>query len=284
MRKILIVEDEEALERLLARLLGDAGFQVSTASDGESALKLAQREVFDLVLLDVQLPGISGLEVLARLHEQPSPPKVIVMTGDNAPETVLQAVRDQAYRYLSKPFEPQQLVELVRNALETPSAPLHIEVLSARPDWVEILVPCDLETAERIQGFMGHLEADLPEDVRQTVGRAFRELLLNAIEWGGRLDPTCRVRIAYLRGRRMVLYRIADPGRGFRFEGLAHSAANNPPDQPAAHISVREEKGMRPGGFGLVLVRAMVDELLYNEAQNEVLFIKYTDASDPGKP
>jgi anti-sigma regulatory factor (Ser/Thr protein kinase) len=75
----------------------------------------------------------------------------------------------------------------------------------------------------------------------------------------------------------MLLYRIADPGQGFRFEGLAHSALANPPDRPTEHMAVREEKGLRPGGFGLLMTRQMVDELLYNEAQNEVVFVKYLD-------
>jgi len=85
------------------------------------------------------------------------------------------------------------------------------------------------------------------------------------------------VRIAYLRGRRMLLYRIADPGAGFNPEGLEHAAVSNPSSEPYGHMRAREEKGLRPGGFGLELVRQMVDELLYNEARNEVLFVKYTD-------
>ncbi len=75
----------------------------------------------------------------------------------------------------------------------------------------------------------------------------------------------------------MLLYRIADPGTGFRFEGLTHAALAHPPDRPWEHVEERNSKGMRPGGFGLVLVRAVADELLYNEAQNEVVFIKYLD-------
>jgi anti-sigma regulatory factor (Ser/Thr protein kinase) len=99
---------------------------------------------------------------------------------------------------------------------------------------------------------------------------------MNAIEWGGKLDPKRRVRIAYLRGRRMLLYRVADPGPGFRMEDLDHAAISHP-DDPIEHMRVREEKGLRPGGFGLLMVRAQVDELIYNEKQNEVVFVKYLD-------
>jgi anti-sigma regulatory factor (Ser/Thr protein kinase) len=152
-----------------------------------------------------------------------------------------------------------------------------IEVISARRDWVELLVPCDREAAERIQEFLAGLDSDLPEEVRSSVGQAFREMLMNAIEWGGRLDPSRSVRIAYLRARRMLLYRIADPGAGFRIEELSHAAVNNQPDQPMQHALVREEKGLRPGGFGLLMTQSLVDELLFNEARNEVVFVKYLD-------
>jgi anti-sigma regulatory factor (Ser/Thr protein kinase) len=76
----------------------------------------------------------------------------------------------------------------------------------------------------------------------------------------------------------MLLYRIADPGPGFSFENLVHAAAAHAPGA-IAHDRVREEKGLRPGGFGLVLIRAIADELIYNERQNEVVFIKYLDES-----
>ena len=115
------------------------------------------------------------------------------------------------------------------------------------------------------------------EHAETLAGQAFRELLMNAIEWGGKLDPARKVRISYLRARRMLLYRISDPGQGFRPESLTHAAISNPEDHPYQHVLVREEKGLRPGGFGIFLVRQMVDELVYNEAHNEVVFIKYLD-------
>ena len=199
------------------------------------------------------------------------------MTADDAPETLLRAVREHAFRYVTKPVEPAELCAVVASVLASPPDLRPIEVVSAKPDWVELLVPCDRDAAARIQEFLSQLDSDLPENVRADVGQAFRELLNNAIEWGGRLDPQQTVRIAYLRARRMLLYRIADPGQGFSFRDLTHAAVNNPPQDPMEHATVREEKGLRPGGFGLLMTRQMVDELLYNEAHNEVVFVKYLD-------
>ena len=278
MAKILVVEDDAAIRAVIRELLESADFAVTTAADGIEALERLRQESFDLMLSDVWMPRLGGLDLLRSLRvEAKTPPRVIVMTADDTPQTVLQALREQAYQYIAKPFDPAALLEQVQHALELSTDPLPIEVLSARPNWVELLVPCDLGTADRIQGFLAQLRADLPEEVRQNVGSAFREMLLNAVEWGGKLDPHRKVRIAYLRAKRMLLYRIADPGPGFKIETLAHAAVNNPEGDPWGHMRAREAKGLRPGGFGILLVRAMVDELLYNEAQNEVVLIKYLD-------
>jgi two-component system, OmpR family, response regulator len=275
--RILVVDDDRTTLRLLRLQLEAAGHEVETVRDGTAALARLGRSRFDLVLLDVWMPGMDGLEVLSRLRGEPSRPRVIVMTADDAPETLLKAVREQAFGYVTKPVEAAALNDVVASALASKPDVRHIEVVSAKPDWVELLVPCDRDAATRIQDFLSQLDSDLPEAVRGDVGQAFRELLMNAIEWGGRLDPQQTVRIAYLRARRMLLYRIADPGKGFSFRDLTHAAINNPPSDPMEHATVREEKGLRPGGFGLLMTRQMVDELLYNEAHNEVVFVKYLD-------
>lgn len=276
-RKVLIVDDEAPLRKILTKALDQAGMAVTTAVDGVEAMEQLRRKRFDVMLLDVWMPRMNGLEVLSKLRERAVKPRVVVMTGDNRPETLLTAVREQVYQCIAKPFRPSEVVAVVEKAAAMPASAPKIQVVSARPDWVELLVPCDREAAERINEFMLQLKSDLPQEVRTSVGQAFRELLANAVEWGGKLDSSLFVRIAYLRTRRMLLYRISDPGSGFRFEELDHAACCNPPGDPVHHMEVREAKGIRAGGFGLLMTRAIVDELLYNEQQNEVVFIKYLD-------
>ncbi len=273
---VLIVDDDEATRDGLGALLSAAGVTFETASDGDEAVRKIDSHDFRVVLLDIRLPGIGGMEVLARSVAKPAPPRVIVMTGVDMTGTALSALRGQAYDFLPKPIEPQRLVETVRRGLGTPGDAPGIEVESARPEWIELLVPCTREAVDRIQGFLQQVEADLPDEVRESVGLAFRELLLNGIEWGGHFNPGQRVRVACLRARRMLLYRIADPGQGFTFDDLSHAAVGNG-DDALAHDAVRQRKGLRPGGFGLVLIRAIADELIYNERQNEVVFVKYLD-------
>jgi CheY-like chemotaxis protein/anti-sigma regulatory factor (Ser/Thr protein kinase) len=274
MSRILIVDDDPSVQNFIREVLTAAGYVIDAAGDGVEALERLKHERFDLIVLDVWMPRMNGLEFLARLREFPAPPKVVVATVDGAPETVLEALRQQACGYITKPFQRGELLEAIGDALATPP----IEVLSARRDWVELLVPCSLQAAERIQDFLDRLEVGLTDDVRQAVGAAFRELLFNAIEWGGQLDPSRKVRIACVRTPRMLMYRIADPGPGFPPEALEHSALANPPDHPTDHFHVREQKGMRPGGLGILMARAMVDELVYNEKHNEVVLVKYLKA------
>ncbi len=277
-RRVLIVDDDRGLRRALAGVLADAGYSVDQAADGPEARERLDAGRHDVVLLDVGLPSTSGLEILAHARATASPPIVIMLTADDTPETLLEAVRLQAYRYLRKPFAPAAILEVVEEAIaRAPVAALAIEVVSARPEWVELVVPCVLEMADRVESFVMQLDARLPEASRESVAQAFRELLTNAIEWGGKLDPQRKVRISCVRAKRLLIYRIADPGEGFDIDTLRHAAIGNPEDAPLQHADIRAEQGLRPGGLGLMMIRSLVDELIYNEARNEVMFIKYLD-------
>jgi CheY-like chemotaxis protein len=277
MTRILVADDDRTTRLLLTETLKEQKYTVVAVNDGAAALKKIKEGKLDMVLMDVWMPKMNGLEVLKKLRSVKKKPKIIVMTSDDTPETLLGAIREEAYSYISKPVDPKALVGMVKEMLAKTSSAQPIEVVSASPTWVELLVPCSLDEAERIEGFMAHLKSGLSEDVRRAVGQAFHELLLNAVEWGGKLDPNRKVRISYLRARRMLMYRIADPGPGFKFAELDHAAISHMPDEPTKHDEIRQKKGLRPGGFGLVLTQANVDELLYNEKQNEVVFVKYLD-------
>ena len=275
--RILVADDDRTTRFAICSMLRKAGYEVTAAKNGAEALRKIHEGGFSLAFLDIWMPELTGLEVLTRVRADPNCPKIVIMTSDGTPESVLGAVREQAYEYLSKPFPPKQAVEVAVRALRQDSSG-PIEIVSAKPHWVELLIPCTRDAADRVESFLIKLDADLPDDQRHLIGMAFRELVLNAVEWGGKLNPNHKVRIAYVRSSRILLYRIADPGPGFNFKGLTHAAVGQPAEEPLAHISVRDQLGIRPGGFGIAMTRAIADELLYNEAQNEVIFIKYLTA------
>jgi ActR/RegA family two-component response regulator/anti-sigma regulatory factor (Ser/Thr protein kinase) len=273
-KRLLIVDDDIDLCQMLVQALAPLGLYIGKAHTAEEGMHQLRDHVYDVVLLDLGLPDQSGLEVLR--GSQHSQARFIIITADSTPGTVVDAVRARAFDYITKPFSIETVMSAVTRALES-AFNSEIEIYSAKPEWFELSLPCTRDCAERIENFMRQMKVDLPEDLRDTVISAFRELLMNAVEWGGGLDPDRRVRVSCLRTSRMIQYRISDPGPGFRFENLTHAAIGHPDEGPMAHLSERETRGMRPGGLGLVMVKAMADELLYNEEQNEVVLIKYLD-------
>ena len=275
MAHILVADDDATTRQLTRGILRSAGHSVRTASDGAAALRAIKREKFDLVFLDVWMPKLTGLAVLGMLSGEKRIPKIVVMTSDKTSGTLMNALRGRVYQYLAKPFDEKQLTIVVENALSAHPKTPAIEVLSATPEWVELLVPCERSVVERVQSFVAMLGVDLPQEMMDKVGYAFRELLNNAIEWGGHFDLNQKVRISYIRTKRMLMYRLDDPGPGFKLEDLSHAAISNPEDDPLAHAAAREAKGLRAGGLGLMLTQQMVDELVYNEARNQVVLVKY---------
>ena len=147
-------------------------------------------------------------------------------------------------------------------------------------------MPCTIDAIDPLERLMSRSNRPLPPETPQTVTYAFREMLRNAIEHGGKNDPTQFVEVGYLRSPRIILYRIKDPGEGFSIDALHHAALLNPENDPMMHERVREEMGLRPGGFGILIARELVDEMIYNESHNEVILIKYLGAAkddDAGK-
>lgn len=274
MSRVLVVEDERATREGLAQLLETNGFTTATAADAADALRALSEQSFDVMLLDIWLPGMNGLQLLAELRNRPARPKVVVMTADDTPETVLLTMRGDADQFIRKPIQPAALLHLLHSTLAAPASLPSIIVLSARPAWVELLVPCAPEVAERIQGFIMHLETDLAADVRESMGMVFRELLLDAMTWDGQLDANRKVRLAYLHARRMLMYRIADARDGFRAGDVPPRAPTDSADLPRTDSAFGGSTLVRPG---MSMARAWADELLVNEARNEIVFVKYLE-------
>jgi DNA-binding response OmpR family regulator len=278
-QRILVVDDNVELQNLVRTALAHKGYDVLTSDDAVQGLELITRGGIDVALIDVMMPGMDGLTMLSRLRERNENLPVIIMTALNTPETAISALRDQACDLLSKPFEIQQLLSAVQTALELNPPDVSIEVLSAHPEWIELRVPCNPASVDPLERLMAQLKTDLPRETRENVTYAFREMLRNAIEYGGKNDPSQCVEVSYLRTPRVILYRIKDPGEGFSLESLRHAAILNPPGDPLRHEHVRAEQGLRSGGFGILIARNMVDEMIYNERHNEVVLIKYLDAT-----
>ena len=195
-----------------------------------------------------------------------------VMIAEAAPRTGPQfAVPHTSFAKRSDGAEPG--VKL-RGAL-TGCLSAGVEVVSVLPEWVELRVPCNLAAIAPLEGLLTQLEAGLPREIGEAISYAFREMLSNAVEYGGRFDPSARVEVRFERRKRAIICRIKDPGEGFDPTRLDHAAVSNPNDNPLRHAFVREEKRLRAGGFGILITSQLVDKLVYNKRHNEVLFVKY---------
>jgi DNA-binding response OmpR family regulator len=115
---ILIIDDEAALRQTLARILQQAGFEVTTAEDGEQGLSFIQTTNFDLIFMDLRMPGMPGMEVLKLIHASYPNLPVILFTAQPDLHSAVDALRNGATDYLLKPLKPQALIERAQTVLE----------------------------------------------------------------------------------------------------------------------------------------------------------------------
>ncbi len=273
-KTILIVDDDPEVHTLLAAMLKDSDWAIESTFGGEQALVRLEAQPYDIVLTDILMPELDGLALLNRIQAIRPGTRVLVMTAFNRPDRVAGSLRGQAAGYLVKPFSKEKLMESLLGAMAWQMEPDDIEVLSDRPNWISVKTRCKLETAERLTQFFRELPADLNVEQRELASSAFRELLINAIEHGGHFDPEQKVELHFVRTARSIVYYVRDPGSGFSLDKLPHAAISHP-ESPIAHAEVRQQLGIRPGGFGLLLLKSFADELLYNAKGNEVILIKH---------
>lgn len=124
--RILIVDDDPVIRQFVDLVLTQHGYRVSTASGSETAMQLLGRETFHLVLLDIRMPGMTGLDILRVMKSRQNKPKILMMTGARDPGTIMKAIDQGAAGYLVKPFQPLDLlkrVDLIVRPQATASAP-----------------------------------------------------------------------------------------------------------------------------------------------------------------
>jgi DNA-binding NtrC family response regulator len=140
--RILVVDDEKIVRESLFHWFQEEGYQVDTAEDGETALRIFDKNKFDLLLVDMKMPGMSGLELLSKVKEIDKDTIVILITAFASVPTAIKALKDGAYDYVTKPVDPDELEHLVKKALEQKSLRVENEQLKGNID--EIIKPDNL--------------------------------------------------------------------------------------------------------------------------------------------
>jgi DNA-binding NtrC family response regulator len=111
---VLYVDDEEALRVLVGHQLSSEGFQVETADDGDTAIDMLAKNKYDVIVLDIRMERVSGIEVLKHVKERKINSRVIVLTGVDDLTIAVEAVKNGANDYITKPFDPKNLVSSIR--------------------------------------------------------------------------------------------------------------------------------------------------------------------------
>jgi len=273
-RSLLVIDPDRSVHELLRDILEREGRTIQGAFGRSEAEACLRAKPYDVVLAGQGRNGFDGLTMVRRVRAL-QPDARVILTGDSDPAQIVRAIRARAFGYCHNPPPPGPLNDIVQQALDASCWQNDILVLSARPEWITLDVRCKMEAGDRAAQFVREIENDLPAQVRDDVASAFRELLLNAIEHGGKCNPKKRARVWLIRTAKALMVQIQDPGQGFSLDALPHAAISNPENSPIHHVEVRAEAGQRPGGFGILMTRSLVDQLIYNERGNGVLFVKY---------
>lgn len=120
--RILIVDDDPTVRQFVDLILTQHGYHISWAATPDTALQLVSRENFALVLLDIRMPGMSGLDILRLMRARQNRSKILMMTAERDPSTIMQAIEQGASGYLVKPFKPLDLLKRVDAIMRAPDA------------------------------------------------------------------------------------------------------------------------------------------------------------------
>jgi anti-sigma regulatory factor (Ser/Thr protein kinase)/ActR/RegA family two-component response regulator len=276
MPTVLVIGEDESFLDPVRRVPGTPPFDVVTTAGGADALRAIRRRPFDAILTSPRTPVAEDLALLAELQAVRPGVRFFILAPHATTDEILEALRGHAFACFSEPVNWDDLAGLLAASFRDGDWRDGIEVRSATPDWISLRVTSRLLTAERLTLFMRELASDQRDDTRERLAFAFREVLLNAMEHGTGFDPDQVIEVSAVRTQRTIVYYFRDPGPGFRRQDLRHASASSAPRAVEAAMTAREEQGLRPGGFGMLIVRQLVDEVIYSELGNEVILIKHT--------
>lgn len=281
MGHILIVGNDRQLVDALASSNQLKGHEIATCLDALDAIRYSRSNPVDVLITNPATGVDQDLALVNELKSLRPDVRTIVLAPAITNAEVLNTLKAQVFACFSEPLRVAEIAEMTRAALAASDWRDAIEVVSGLPSWLTLRVACRMLTADRLTQFISEWRADVPSDERDLLMTAFREMLLNAMEHGAGFDHQKVIQVTAARTARAIVFHFLDPGEGFDHADLQHAAQSSEPDHVLAATHHRAATGLRPGGFGMLIVRQVVDELVYNEKGNEVLMIKHTDPTRP---
>ena len=272
--RILVVGDAKTLATIRG-LTELAGCEIEGCKGELEALRRLRRRGHDVVVTSRWTSVEDDLAFLEAVRTTRPGVRGIVIAPSAEQTEVVEAMRRHAFALFTTPVDEDELGSMIATALNEREWKDGIEMISGLPGWISLRVTARTVSADRLTRFMEEIQASVKDEWRAGLLAAFRELLLNAMEHGAGFDTERTIEVSAVQTQRAIVFHFRDPGRGFSFEELGHAAISNPATDPLLHTTRRDELGLRPGGFGILIARRVADELYNNEAGNQVLLIKH---------
>lgn len=291
---ILIVDDEEIIRKILMHKLQKRGYKVQEAKNGQEGLKLIQKKIPDLLITDIQMPGMDGFELLEKIHQLMLPLPTIVITGQSRVEDVIKTIRLGVRDFIRKPFESEEMMQTIQKVLSSPQGMASEDDLIPfiHEETKQISLPNDQNVLNiasyyltrhlPVRGICDHIE-------KENVRLAVKESLMNAMVHGNlelsselknigsggdtafrilleerqSKDPFSKrsIEVSYFFSRDKVVYEIGDEGPGFDYQNL--------PDP------LHPDNIFKPFGRGIFFIKLHMDEVEWNENGNRIKITKY---------
>ncbi len=273
--RILVADDESCMLELLHDLFTSNGYDVETACDGMQAGKILLEREIDLVVTDLIMPGVNGMDLIKNIRFLHPECRIILITGYPKDADIVQCLLHNVSRYIRKPFQLETVLQQVVEVLGEKDPQPFQRVENRVGGWLEM----DLNTTEdaliRAHHFVEHyiLEYVAPPETAKRLAWSFYEMVRNAMEWGNQLNESTVVRVGCLALSDRVLFKIQDQGKGFDV-GMAFKQV----EDPLLRQELRSKAGKRPGGYGIEITRKYMDDLFYNEKGNCLVMTKYVKA------
>lgn len=278
--RVLLIGKDGPTERSLEQALTGFDCSFTRAHGSADALRQLRATPFAVVITDPETSFIEDLALLDEIRHVRPGVRVIMLAQDGTPEELIEALRQRTFLCQVAPFKWRDIARYAVSAIAADDPADGIDVISANRYWVSVRMNCSILNADRLTSFFKQFRMTVPDPAPEEMMIAFEEILNNAVEHGAHNDPSKLIEVAAVRTARAFVFYVSDPGKGFHMDAIPHAAISYSPAYVTRHLEVRDAAGMRPGGYGMLLAKGIVDELIYSDVGNEVLLIKHMDVPE----
>lgn len=273
--RLLLIEDDMNLNHLFSDILSKRNYEVSYATTLRAAREAVElsRTGYDIVLLDYHLPDGKGDQFISWMRDIAPAVPIVMLSADPDNTIIVKCFKAGAVDYIVKPFDIMNVINILNQTLigsgTGGNRNFSTEVFT--DDWVELSAVSEIDYLTRIQKLCSALLGSrLDKSVVADIRLAMEEYGRNAIEWGNKFDNSKIFRISYCLFKDRIVLKFEDEGEGFDLKAIPDPSAD-----PANHLASRQKSGKRPGGYGIFMMKNIMDDVIYSEKGNVCVMTKY---------